>query len=73
MGQLCDNVIIRSFFRSEYKLSDETNSYVDNNGTWGGVIDLMLSNEVEVGIERFLMTPERNEVVNFISVAYRIK
>ena len=48
-------------------------AYVNDNGSWGGVIGLLVSDEADVGIEKYGMTFERKAVVNYVSVAFNLK
>ena len=61
------------FSRSEYTSSELDTSYLSENGTWKGIISLLISGQTDVAIGQFGMTAERKNVVNFISVTTRNK
>ena len=59
--------------RSLYMTPETANSYQSANGTWSGVIGLLVRGHTDIGLSLFAMTAERRPVVNYISNAFNAK
>jgi len=61
-------------YRSDYYTSVEnTVGSQDKNGTWTGVLGMMIRGEVQVADIPLVVTPERESVVDFTSPLLNIK
>jgi hypothetical protein len=60
--------------RSDYiKSVDNSSGAPSKNGSWTGLLGMMLTGEVQVADMQLVMTPERESVVDFTSPLANIK
>ena len=50
-----------------------SNNYQSANGTWSGVIGLLVSDQADVGTDKYVMTVFRFQVINYMSTAFKLK
>ncbi|XP_063239040.1 glutamate receptor ionotropic, delta-1-like [Bacillus rossius redtenbacheri] len=71
VGKLWNVLEQKLGFRTEYRVvAPDVGTGTENNGSWNGVVGMVVRGEVDVALELYSMTSKRLAVVDFSSAVY---